>query len=102
VYWPSRRWRGELLRGTLQVQQDGRQPRFAFTRGNRRALHLWQRQEVASVLSLERFYPLEVLPRIPEGTQTASAEPDKQRDAPVAYPPPVPDRAAMERDRGGW
>jgi len=102
VYWPSGRWRGELLRGTLQVQQDGRQPRFALTRGNRRALHRWQRQEVASVLSLERFYPLEVLPRIPEGTQTARAEPDNQRDAPVAYPPPVPDRAAMERDRGGW
>ncbi|NBB99565.1 MAG: hypothetical protein GVY15_01715 [Bacteroidetes bacterium] len=102
VYWPGRRWRGELLRGTLQVQQDGRQPRFAFTRGNRRALHRWQRQEVASVLSLERFYPLEVLPRIPGGVQTASAEPDNEREAPGAHPPLVPDRAAMERGRGGW
>lgn len=101
-YRPGRRWRGELLQGTLWVQRDGSQPRFELTQGNRRALRLWQRQELASVLPLERFYPLEVLPRIPEGAQTANAGSDNRRDALLAQPPPASDQATIERGRGRW
>jgi hypothetical protein len=101
-YRPGRRWRGELLQGTLHVRQDGTQPRFELTQGNRRALRLWQRQELASVLPLERFYPLEVLPRIPEVAQTAHAEPDNRRDAPSAQPAPAPDQATAEHGHGRW
>lgn len=104
VRWsrPGRRWRGEVLQGILQVRQDGTQPQFELTRGNRRGLRLWERQELASPLTLERFYPLKVLPRIPDGTQTAEAAPEVLPHASPQGPPPAPDQADADRGRSGW
>lgn len=101
-YRPGRRWRGELLQGTLQVRQDGTQPQFKLTQGNRRALRLWERQELPSPLTLERFYPLEVLPRIPDAAQTADAAPGALPNGLPEASPAAPDRADVEEGRNGW
>lgn len=102
-YRPGRRWRGgALLQGTLQVRRDGTEPRYELTCGNRRALRLWERQELGPLLPMQRFYPLEVLPRIPAGAQTADAGPADQRQGLPRLPGPAHEATPLDRGEGHW